>query len=123
MTLASYYDSCAGVEVKEEEEEEETLGQLRDRQVLAAARAAVTGPRAPFVHIKVEDSSSGQDTDKEGGEGGGEEATGWEVDGQGEEEEEEEEQEEEEEEDEEEDWRRRRRRRRGGSAVPASGDA
>jgi len=81
--------SSDGVEVKVEEEE--TLGQLRDRQVLAFARAAVPGPRAAFVHIKVEDSSSGEDTD-------GEEVTGGEGDGGGEEEEEEEDEDEEEEE-------------------------
>jgi hypothetical protein len=56
MTCEVNHDSSAGVEVKEEEEEEETLGQLRDRQVLASARASVPGPRAPFVHIKVEDT-------------------------------------------------------------------
>jgi len=81
MTLGANHDSePPGVEVKVKEgEEEETLGQLRDRVVLAAARAAVPGPRAPFVHIKVEGSSSGQDTDGEGGEG---EATGGEGDGE-----------------------------------------
>jgi len=60
--------------IKREKEEEETLGQLRDR--LAPGLARVPGPRAPFVHIKVEDSSSGDDTDGEGGGEGGEEATG-----------------------------------------------
>ena len=84
MTLASNHDSCAGVEVKEEREEEDTLGQLRDRQVLAFARAAVPGPRAPFVHIKVEDSTSGEDTDDEGGGGVEEEATGGEGAGEAE---------------------------------------
>jgi len=69
MTTEVNHDSSAGVEVKVEEEV--TLGQLRDRQVLAAARAAVPGPRAPFVHIKVEDNTSGKDTDAEGGGGGG----------------------------------------------------
>ena len=79
-------------------EQEETLGQLRDRQVLASTRAPVPGMRAVFVHIKVED------TDGEQG-GGGEvvEATGGELDEAGEvETEEEEEQEEENEVDEEE---------------------
>ena len=60
--------------IKREEEEEETLGQLRDRQAPGFARAP--GPRATFVHIKVEDSSSGDDTDGDGGGGDGEEATG-----------------------------------------------
>jgi len=71
------------------EEEEETLGQLRDRVVLASARAAVPGPRATFVHIKVEDSTSGEDTDREWGGGDGEggegdrgETTGWAGDGE-----------------------------------------
>ena len=54
-------------------EEEETLGQLRDRQVLASAPASVPGPRAAFVHIQVQNRTSGKDTD---GAGGGEEATG-----------------------------------------------
>ena len=77
MTFGASHDSSAGVEVKEEREEEETLGQLRDRQVLAAARVPVPGPRATNVHIKVEDTTSGEDTDGEGGEqGDGEEATG-----------------------------------------------
>jgi hypothetical protein len=53
-------------------EEEETLGQLRDRQVLASAPASVPGPRAAFVHIQVQNRTSG----KGGGGGGGEEATG-----------------------------------------------
>jgi len=62
--------------VKEEEEEEETLGQLRDRLGLGpgAARVQVPGSRAVFVHIKVEDTTSGEDTDGEGeeeGEAGG----------------------------------------------------
>jgi len=54
--------------VKEEKEEEETLAQLRDRLDLAgSARVPAPGRRATFVHIKVEDSTSGEDTD--GGEG------------------------------------------------------
>jgi len=59
------------------QEEEETLGQLRDRLRLTPgiSRAQAPGPRAAFVHIKVEDSSSGEDTDGEEDEGGGEEAT------------------------------------------------
>ena len=69
-------------------EEEETLGQLRYRQVLASVRAAVPGPRAVFVHIKVEDTD-GEDA----GGGGGEEATGGEGDKWEEEEEKEEEEE------------------------------
>jgi hypothetical protein len=85
MTFGANHDSSAGERVKVEEEEEETLGQLRDRQVLAAARAAVPGPRAPFVHIKVEDSTSGDDTDGEGSGGDGQEATtGGKGDGEGE---------------------------------------
>jgi hypothetical protein len=66
--------------IKKEEEEEETLGQLLDR--LAPGLTRVPGPRATFVHIKVEDSSSGDDTDGEGGLGGGEEATGRKGDGE-----------------------------------------
>jgi hypothetical protein len=71
------------------EEEEETLGQLRDRLGLTPglARVATPGRRAVFVHIKVEDSSSGEDTDGEGEGGGGEEATGWEGAGEVEEDE------------------------------------
>jgi hypothetical protein len=62
---------ASGVTVKEEEEEE-TLGQLRDRLGLGpgAARVPVAGPRATFVHIKVEDTTSGEDTDGEGEAGG-----------------------------------------------------
>ena len=53
--------------------------------MLASARAAAPGRRAPFVHIKVEDSTSGEDTDAEGGGGEGEEAaTGGKGDGEGE---------------------------------------
>jgi len=74
--------------IKKEEEEEETLGQLRDRLVLASARAAVPGPRAAFVHIKVEDTTSGEDTDGEGGGGDRGEATSGEGDGEEAEEEE-----------------------------------
>jgi len=57
------------------EEQEETLGQLRDRLELASelTRVPARGPRALFDHIKVEDTSSGEDTDGEGGEGGGKE--------------------------------------------------
>ena len=47
-------------------EEEETLGQLRDRLGPASGLARAPGPRAVFVHIQVED------TDAEGGAGGGE---------------------------------------------------
>ena len=63
--------------MKEEVEEEETLGlgQLRDRTVLASAQAAVPGPRAPFVHIEVEDSTSGEETDGKAVRRDGEEAT------------------------------------------------
>jgi hypothetical protein len=79
-------------------EEEETMGQLRDRQVLAFARASVPGPRALYVHIKVEDTDGEQ-----GGGGAGQEATGGERHDAGEElENEEEEEEEKEAEDEEE---------------------
>ena len=82
MTFGANHDSSAGVEVKEEEEEE-TLAQLRDRQVLASARAAMPGTRARFVHIKVEETTSGEDTDGEGGGGDGAEATaGGEGDGE-----------------------------------------
>ena len=91
MTFGANHDSSAGVEVKEEKEE--TLGQLRDRVILASARVSAPGRRAPFMHIKVEDSTSGEDTD---GEGGGEEATGREGDGEEEKEEEVDEDEEEE---------------------------
>jgi hypothetical protein len=77
--------------IKKETEAEETLGQLRDRLGLGAsgsARVPAPGPRAPFVHIKVEDSrTSGDDTDVEGGGGGGEKAMAGEGDGEGEEEE------------------------------------
>jgi len=75
-----------GVGVKVEEEE--TLGQLRDRLALASARASVPGPRAPFVHIKVEDTVG-----EGAGGGGGEDATDGECPGAGEEEEHEEEEE------------------------------
>jgi len=77
-------------------EEEETLGQLRDRQL----RASAPGSRAVFVHIKVEDTDGEQ-----GGGGEGDVATGGERDEAGEEvdKEEEKEKEEEEEEEEEED--------------------
>ena len=71
--------------IKKEAEEEETLGQLRDRLGLGAsgsARVMTPGPRAPFVHIKVEDSTSGEDTDGVGAGGDGEEASGGEGDGE-----------------------------------------
>jgi len=66
-TLPLVGAGASGVTVKEEEEEE-TLGQLRDRLGLetAAWRAPVAGPRATFVHIKVEDTTSGEDTDGTG---------------------------------------------------------
>ena len=90
--------ACGETLVKKEEEEE-TLGQLRDRVVLASARAAAPGPRPAFVHIKVEDSSSGEESDGEGG--GGEEATCGKGDGEGEKVEKEEEKDEDDEDDEE----------------------
>jgi len=58
------------VETLIKQEEEETLGQLRDRLRLLPGLARVPGPRAPFVHIKVEDTSSGEATDGKGGFGG-----------------------------------------------------
>ena len=76
--------------IKKEQEEEETLGQLRDR--LGPGLRRVPGPRAIFVHIKVEDSTSGEETDGEG-DGDGEEATGGEGDGERWDEEEEDEEE------------------------------
>ena len=97
MTFGANHDTSTAV-VGVKQEEEKTLGQLRDRVGLASARAAVHGPRARFVHIKVEDTTSGDDTGRKGGGGGGEEATGGEGrgggegEGEGEEEEEEEEQ-------------------------------
>jgi len=81
------------VTVKLEIGAEETLAQLRDRMDMGSARAPAPGPCATFVHIKVEGSTSGEDTglageegevdaeddgDQEGGEGKG--------DGEGEEE-------------------------------------
>jgi len=67
---------ASGVTVKLEVGAEETLGQLRDRLDLpGSARAPASGRRATFVHIKVEDSTSGEDTDGVGqdtGWGGGE---------------------------------------------------
>jgi hypothetical protein len=60
-------------------EEEETRGQLRDRQALASAWAAVPGQRAVFVHIKIEDTDGEQ-----GGGGEVDEATGGERDVAGE---------------------------------------
>ena len=63
---------------EEEEEEEETLAQQRDRLALALAH----GPVRVDSHIKVEDSTSGEDTEGDageeglggkGGDGGGEE--------------------------------------------------
>jgi len=93
MTFGGNDGSSAGVEVKEEEEEEEeeTLGKLRDRVIMASARAPVLGPRATFVHIKVDDSTCGEDTDGERGGGGREEATSGEGAREGEEEDEDEE--------------------------------
>ena len=61
--------------VKEETEQEETLAQLRDRLGLSA-RVPAPGMRPTFVHIKVEDSTSGQDTEGE------EEDKGWEGEGE-----------------------------------------
>ena len=58
-------------QVKEELEAEETLAQQRDRLALALAH----GPVRVDCHIKVEDSTSGNDTDWDG-EGGKEEGTG-----------------------------------------------
>jgi len=81
-------------------EEKETLGQLRDRLAPGLARVPALGPRAPFVHIKVEDTSSGEETDREGGGESGEDVTGGEGDGEEEAEEVEEEVPEEEEEEE-----------------------
>ena len=88
----------------EKEKEEVTLGgELRGRLGLVPGLARVPGPRTASVHIKVEVSTSGEDTDRHGGGGGEEEATGGKDDGRGKEEEEEivEEEEEEEEEKEE----------------------
>jgi hypothetical protein len=48
-----------------EEEEVETVGQLRDRLWLGPA-APAPGPRVVRVHIKVEEISSGEDTDGTG---------------------------------------------------------
>jgi hypothetical protein len=78
--------SCgAGASVEapliKQKKEEETLGRLRDRLGLVPGLARVPGPRAVFVHIKVEDSTSGQVTDGEEGGGEGDEATGGEGDG------------------------------------------
>ena len=69
--------------VKMEEGSAETLAQQRDRVALALAH----GPVRVDSHIKVEDSTSGEDTDGEGeGEGEGEEELGGEGgDGEGEE--------------------------------------
>jgi len=53
----------SGVTIKLEVGAEETLAQLRDRTDPGSARAPAPGPRATFVHIKVEDSTSGEDTD------------------------------------------------------------
>jgi len=71
----------SGATLVKEEEAQETLGQQRDRLALALAR----GPVWVDSHIKVEDSTSGEDTDEDGkgegevgpgGEGEGEEAEG-----------------------------------------------
>ena len=78
----------ASGEVSVKEEEEETLGQLRDRLGLVPGLARVPGTRAAFVHIKVEHSTTGEDTDGEGGGEGGKEAAGGEGDGEEEEKEE-----------------------------------
>jgi hypothetical protein len=79
-----------------QEEEERTLGQLRDRLGLTPglARVPAPGPRALFVHNVIQDNSSGENTDGQGEGGDGKEATC----GEGDEEEQEEEEEEEEEE-------------------------
>jgi len=93
------------------QDEQETLGQLRYR--LGPGLARVPGPRAAFVHIKVEDSTSGEDTDGEGGGMEGEQATGVEGDeeeeeeGESEDEDEGEVEEDEDEEDEEEEGQQR----------------
>ena len=58
------------VTIVKEEEAEETLGQQRDRLALAQAH----GPVRVDAHIKVEDSTSGEDTDRD--EEGGEEVEG-----------------------------------------------
>ena len=50
----------SGAPLVKEEEAEETLGQLRDRLALALAH----GPVRVDSHIKVEDSTSGEDTDR-----------------------------------------------------------
>jgi len=73
--------SSSGVTLVKEEDAEETLGQQRDRLALALAH----GPVRVDSHIKVEDSTSGEDTDRDG-EGEGEEGPGGEWgDGEGEE--------------------------------------
>ena len=71
----------SGETLMKKEEEEDTLGQLRDRLGLVPGLARVPGPRTVFVHIKVEDITSGEDTDAVGGGGVGKEATGEEVRG------------------------------------------
>jgi hypothetical protein len=80
MIFRANHDSSAGVEEEEKEEQEDkegeverTVGQLRDRQGLASARAAVPGPRARRVHSDVEDITIGEVTD---GAGEGEEDGG-----------------------------------------------
>jgi len=83
----------SGETLIKKEEEEETLGQLRDRLGLVPGLARMPGPRAAFVHIKVEDTSSGEDT---GGDGDGD-GEGDRDGGEGEEDEEEEDKKEEEE--------------------------
>ena len=93
---------AAGETPIKQEEEEETLGQLRDRLGPGLARVPAPGPRAAFVHIKVEDTTSGEDPDGEKGGADGEEgveATGGEGDhGEGEKEEDEEDEDEKEDE-------------------------
>ena len=56
-----------------EEEELENMWQLRDRlgRGPRASRVLVPGPRATFVHIKVDYSSGGEDTDGEEEQGTG----------------------------------------------------
>jgi len=77
---AAWGAGVSGVTLVKEEEEAETLGQQRDRLALALTH----GPVRVDSHIKVEDSTSGEDTD--GDRVGEEEATGG-MGGDGEEEE------------------------------------
>ena len=62
--LATGVEAASGVTLVKEEEAEETLGQQRDRLALAL----VHGPVRVDSHIKVEDSTSGEDTDGDGAE-------------------------------------------------------